>query len=293
MFLKLPSFLRPLFPQFVLYGCCGGGGIDTGPIAAASEKAAILAKQAADDDLAFRQDQYADLEPYLRSSLDIGNQMSQQQIALAQQAADRSTEQWDYYKDTFQPVERQMVQEAMDYGSAADQEQQAGTARADMTAAFDSQRQQANRQLMSMGVNPNSGKFAASNRAADIAQAAATAGAMTGARTTARDKGISLRAGAAAFGRNMTNTAGQNLGQAVGAGTAATGAANSGIGSNLAASQYVSGGYGMQMNAANTQLSAANTQLGAMQLSAQMDMANSSGWGSLLGSAMGAGAMLL
>lgn len=285
----LQTFLRAVLPRFTLY-CCSSSGPDMSSVAASNEHSADLAKQAADDDLAFRKQQYSDLQPALQNALDVSAKSSQQQMDLAKQAEDRSNEQWNYYKDTFQPVEKQMVDEAMNYGSAADQEQQAGAARSDMTTAFDAQRQTADRQLTAMGVNPNSGKFASANRMTDIAQAAQTAAGMTGARTAARDKGISLRAGAASFGRNMTNTAGQNLGQAVGAGSAANGSANAGIGSNLAAGNFMSGGYGTQINAANTGISANNSTVGAMQLGFQQSQANSAGIGSLVG--LGAAALM-
>ncbi|UIF90840.1 hypothetical protein [Cupriavidus sp. UYPR2.512] len=288
----LSNLLRLLAPRFTLY-CCSDSAPDTSAIAASNERAAELAKQSADDNLAFQKQQYADLQPSLKNSLDISSEASRQQMDLARQAQDRSDEQWDYYKDTFQPVEKQMVQEAMDYGSAADQNQQAGTARADMTASFDSQREQANRQLTAMGVNPNSGKFASANRMTDIAQAAQTAAGMTGARTAARDKGIALRAGAASFGRNMTNTAGQNLTSAVGAGSAAAGTSGAGIGNTLAAGNSVSGAYGMGINAANTAISANNSTVGAMNLGVQAASSNNQSMGSMAGAAVGAGALLL
>jgi hypothetical protein len=290
--MQLPTLLRFWFPVLTPLSCCSSDAPDMSGVAAANEASARLAKDAADNDLAFRQQQYADLKPSLQNSLDVAAEASRQQAALAKQAQGRSDEQWNYYTDTFQPVERQMVAESMNYGSAADQEQQAGNARADVTKAFGAQRQAADRQLTAMGVNPNSGKFASANRITDIAQAAQTASAMTGARTAARDKGISLRAGAASFGRNMTNTAGQNLGQAVGAGSAAAGTAGAGIGTNLGAAQYVSGGYGAQMNAANTGISANNSTIGAMQVKAQSDSAASSGMGSLIGAGLGAAAMM-
>jgi hypothetical protein len=59
---------------------------------------------------------------------------------------------------------------------------------ADVSAALDNQRQQTNRSMTRMGVNPNSGRFAAMQGVMDIGAATAKAGAANTGRTQAVDK---------------------------------------------------------------------------------------------------------
>ena len=272
--------------------CSEPSAPDYSGIAAANEKSAELARQAADNQLAFSKEQYDFLKPYIQQQLETGQQVSDLQVQAANQANDRANQQWDQYQTTFQPIEEKMAQEAMDYGSHADQEQAANQAGADVAKQFENQRSAAQRQLASMGVKPNAGNFMAANRETDAAEAAARANAMTTNRQAVRDKGISLRAGAAAFGRNQTNTAGQQVGLSTNSGSAATQSAGAGIGSSLASGGQVAGGYGAQVGAQNLGVQA-NLGLGGLMNSsyqAQAQMSNSSMAG--LGSLVGTGAAL-
>ena len=260
---------------------------DYSGIASANAESARLSKEAADNQLAFSKDQYAFLKPYVQKQLEIGQAVAAQQQADSAKASNRADQQWSQYQTTFQPIEEKMAQEAMDYGSEADQERATGQAAADVSQQFQSQRAAAQRQLASMGVKPNSGAFMAQNRESDAAEAAARAAAMTGTRQAVKDKGVSLRAGAAAFGRNQTNTAGQQVGLSTGSGSAATQSAGAGVGSTLAAGNSINAGYGAQIDAANSAVRA-NLGLGGLMNSAygnqaQMYGSQMAGMGQLVG----------
>ena len=260
---------------------------DYSGIASANAESARLSKEAADNQLAFSREQYDFLKPYIERQLQIGQDVATQQQADSAKASDRADQQWSQYQTTFQPIEEKMAQEAMDYGSAADQERAAGQAATDVTQQFQSQRAAAQRQLMSMGVKPNAGNFMAAEREMDASEAAARAAAMTGTRQSVKDKGVSLRAGAAAFGRNQTNTAGQQVGLSTGSGSAATQSAGAGVGSTMAAGSQVAGGYGAQIGAANSAMQA-NLGLGGLMNSAygnqaQMYGSQMAGMGQLVG----------
>ena len=264
---------------------------DYSGIASANEKSAELAKEAADNQLAFSREQYDFLKPYIQRQLQIGQDVATQQQADSAKASERADQQWSQYQTTFQPIEEKMAQEAMDYGNAADQERAAGQAATDVTQQFQSQRAAAQRQLTSMGVKPNAGNFMAAEREMDASEAAARAAAMTGTRQSVKDKGVSLRAGAAAFGRNQTNTAGQQVGLSTGSGSAATQSAGAGVGSTMAAGSQVAGGYGAQIGAANSAVQA-NLGLGGLMNSAygnqaQMYGSQMAGLGQLMGTAAG------
>ena len=276
------------------YAFCGNpcsepAAPDYSGIASANAESARLSKEAADNQLAFSKDQYEFLKPYVQKQLEIGQAVAAQQQADSAKASNRSDQQWSQYQTTFQPIEEKMAQEAMDYGSEADQERATGQAAADVSQQFQSQRAAAQRQLASMGVKPNSGAFMAQNRESDAAEAAARAAAMTGTRQAVKDKGVSLRAGAAAFGRNQTNTAGQQVGLSTGTGSAATQSAGAGVGSTLAAGNSINAGYGAQIDAANSAVRA-NLGLGGLMNSAygnqaQMYGSQMAGLGQLVGMA--------
>lgn len=268
---------------------------DYSGIASANEASARLSKEAADNQLAFSKDQYEFLKPYIQKQLQTGQDVATQQQADSAKASNRADQQWSQYQTTFQPIEEKMAQEAMDYGNAADQERAAGQAATDVTQQFQSQRSAAQRQLTSMGVKPNAGNFMAANREMDASEAAARAAAMTGTRQTVKDKGVSLRAGAAAFGRNQTNTAGQQVGLSTGSGSAATQSAGAGVGSTIAAGSQVAGGYGAQMGSANSSIQA-NLGMGGLMNSAygnqaQMYGSQMAGIGQLVGT--GASLMMM
>ena len=276
------------------FAFCGGmcsepEAPDYSGIAAANAESARLSKEAADNQLAFSKEQFYFLQPYIQKQLETGQEVAAQQQADSAKASERADQQWSQYQTTFQPIEEKMAQEAMDYGSAADQERAAGQAATDVTQQFQSQRAAAQRQLMSMGVKPNAGNFMAAEREMDASEAAARAAAMTGTRQSVKDKGVSLRAGAAAFGRNQTNTAGQQVGLSTGSGSAATQSAGAGVGSTMAAGSQVAGGYGAQIGAANSAMQA-NLGLGGLMNSAygnqaQMYGSQMAGLGQLAGMA--------
>ncbi|HNO86957.1 MAG TPA: hypothetical protein PKI69_01705 [Rhodocyclaceae bacterium] len=278
------------------YAFCGNpcsepAAPDYSGIASANAESAQLSKEAADNQLAFSKDQYAFLKPYVQKQLEIGQGVATQQQDDSAKASSRADQQWSQYQTTFQPIEEKMAQEAMDYGGEADQERATGQAAADVSQQFQSQRAAAQRQLASMGVKPNSGAFMAQNRESDAAEAAARAAAMTGTRQAVKDKGVSLRASAAAFGRNQTNTAGQQVGISTGTGSAATQSAGAGVGSTLAAGNSINAGYGAQIGAANSAVQA-NLGLGGLMNSAygnqaQMYGSQMAGLGQLMGTAAG------
>ena len=273
----------------------GADAPDYSGIASANEKSAQLAKEAADNQLAFSKEQYDFLKPYIQKQLQTGQDVADQQQTDAAKASERADQQWSQYQTTFQPIEQKMAQEAMDYGNAADQERAASQAGTDVSQQFQSQRAAAQRQLTSMGVKPNAGNFMSANREMDAGEAAARAAAMTGTRQTVKDKGVSLRAGAAAFGRNQTNTAGQQVGLSTGSGSAATQSAGAGIGSTLAAGGQVASGYGAQMGAQNigvqSQLGLGSLMNQSYGIQAQQAGAGMAGLGSLIGAGIGAYAM--
>lgn len=280
-----------------------GGGKGSAPpppdyssIGASNEAAAKVSAEVAREQLQFQKDVYNQSRPQQARLEELAAQVAQQQIDIADENQKQANDQWDYYKGTFQPVEKQMVDEAMNYDSKARQEQMAGQATADVRSQMANATAQQNRALTGMGVNPNSGRFAGLNRAQAIQAGASQAGAATGARNAVVDKGIGLRAGAASFGRNMTNTAAQAYGLATNAGSSAVGNQNTGFMAGAAYPGLLNSGYSNSI-AAQGQAINANLGLGQLMNTGYGIQANAAaqqaaGQGAMMGQLVGAGAMV-
>lgn len=184
-------------------------------------------KPTATRDLQLREELQAELLPGLRQ---------QRQFAADQQ---------QYYEDTFQPLERQMVRDAEGFDSAENVNRRMGIASANVNQQFSNAASQQARNLTRFGINPNSSAFARTNANLTAQQALASAGMQTGAAFDTMDKAIALRAGAANFGRNMPNTAAQ-FGQ-LGNQTAGVSSGISGAGVNtaVAGGNFMNQGYGL------------------------------------------------
>jgi hypothetical protein len=109
------------------------------------------------------------------------------------------------------------VADAQRFNTEAYRDQIAGQAAADAGRAFGISQQQNQRAMASMGVNPNSGRFAAQQNASGLQQAAMRANAMTGARNQATQMGYARQLDAAGLGRGL---AGASLGAYGGASSA-------------------------------------------------------------------------
>lgn len=244
---------------------------DYSGIAASSDAAAKMASDSAANDLAFRQGVYNDQKPYQQQLSDLAKQVAEQQLGASNKQEAVADENNDYWKKTYQPVERQTVMDAMGsrYLSAADRQslsdivsgtstltgkdlttemdrlaraagegsaQQADTrAQAQTNSAF----QQQSQNLTRMGGNPARLAAAAASLAQN--QSLARIGAQNSARDSAMNTATGLRTGVANFGRNMPNTALQSGALANQSGNSAVTNSNTGYLSNLPYAQYVSG----------------------------------------------------
>ena len=280
-----------------------GGGKGSAPaapdystIAASNEAAARVSAEVAREQLAFQKDVYNQSKPQQDRLEKLATEVANQQMQIADANQKQAEKQWNYYEGTFQPVEKQMVDEAMNYDSKARQEQQAGQATADVRSQMANANAQQNRALTGMGVNPNSGRFAGLSKAQAVQAGAMQAGAATGARNAVVDKGIGLRAGAASFGRNMTNTAAQAYGLATNAGSSAVGNQNTGFMAGAAYPQLLNSGYSNNI-AASGQAINANLGLGGLMnqsygIQANMYGQQQAGQGAMIGTGLGAAATI-
>lgn len=188
--------------------------------------------------------------------------MSDKQLEIANQQQQWATADRNRYENVFLPIEDQFIDEATNYASPERQAQAAAEARADVQRSADVARAQSQRQMASMGVNPNSGRFAGVDRAAEIETALATAGAQNQARTQVRDKGLALKADVANMGRGLPAQSAQATSLGLGAGQASAGTAGAAVGTSGAAVGSLQG-LGAGYSPAVGSLSAAGSSLGS------------------------------
>jgi len=177
-----------------------------------------------------------------------------------------ATDQMGRYKSTFAPIEDRMASDAMTWDSAERQDSEAAKAKSDIYANAAQQQAATQRNMASMGVNPNSGRFGATSRADAITTALGAAGAQNATRDNVRQQGIALRGQAAGIGQQVLG----NSNTATSLGMQATGA---GLGATQSSYQTKAAGTGQAMNAITgglaasgigaTSASLANTQSGA------------------------------
>jgi|21_taG_2_1085346.scaffolds.fasta_scaffold40132_2 hypothetical protein len=180
--------------------------------AAANEKMTALGQQQLD----FAKKQYNENNPMMQEIA------KKQGLAMDQQLT-QGKDYYDYLKDTYRPVEKGIVADAMAFDTDAYRNQLATRAAADSGIAFNRTRQANERAMASMGVNPNSGRFQGMAGQAGLMQAAGRAGAMTGARERAQQTGYARKLDAAGLGRGLSGASTAAYGSALGAGNSAVG----------------------------------------------------------------------
>lgn len=204
----------------------------------------------------------------------IAKRIAEQQMALSDEQAQYAREDRQRYKEVFQPIEDQFIEEATNYASEERQAEAAAEAKADVQTAAAQQREAAQREAASMGLNPNSGRFQGLNRSADLGTALASAGAQNSARKQVRDTGLALKADVANLGRGLPAQSSQasalGLQGANSAANVSQGAAGLGINAGNAAIGNMGNAAQLGINTAGGNLAAAQTNLGLFNNSAGM-----------------------
>lgn len=159
--------------------------------------------QQGDEDRQLGRDTMKDLDKIGDLAESSAKQYEQIYGAEAQYQSKLGKGQVDRYGKTFVPVEDQVASDAMNWDSAGRQELMASEAKADALDAGQRAKDASMRSMSSMGVNPNSGRFAATDSANATAVALAGAGAQNTARNAARMQGVQLRQQAAQLGQQV------------------------------------------------------------------------------------------
>lgn len=217
-----------------------------------------------------------------QAAINLQTQQQQNQIA---------NEQYQMYKNTYQPLQQQLVNEAENYNTASNEQRLAQGAIGDVNTAFTNQRQAQTQQMQSYGINPTSGQFQGMQNSNQVLQAAQSAAAATQARNAAEQLGWAKKMDAAglASGQYGNQATATQLGMAAGGQSLAAGQIP--IQNSAALSSSMAGGYGGAMQGWQNvgQLGVQNyqTQVNAWNAQQMANAQSSAGIGSALGAAIG------
>lgn len=207
-------------------------------------------------------------------------QLIQSSLSAQSTATARSADQWQTYKDTWEPLGKKLADTATNFDTPARREAAAASATADVGMQFDAQGKALNRDLARNNITLGSGKALALQAGSAMEAAKASAGASTMARRQVEQDGIALVDNAAKFGANVPSAslASANLGLAAGQ------SAGSAIGQQQGVyNSGMSGVQGLYSGAAGAVGSAGSILLGGANLQQQANSANQGTIGSLVG----------
>lgn len=241
---------------------------------------------------------------FAREQFDVGNVRQEELDALSKAVIDQQMQTQDETnawaredrtrtKTVFQPLQDEFIKTAREYDTPEKQAQAAAEARADVMKASDMQSQIASRQMASMGINPNSGRFQGMARADNLNTALSAAGAQNAARKQVQDKGLMLKADAINMGSGLPSSTAAAYGIGLNAGNAATGNSAQANANWRGNAGIMGQGFGGAMqgyaNQGNMLNSLYGNQVQAWQAQQQANATSSAGIGSMIGTIAGAG----
>ena len=162
----------------------------------------------------------------------------------------------DRYKNIFAPNEERLAKDVAGYDSPEELARVRGEAAGNANQAFDTAQASRNVNLTRMGVNPNSGRFAAPG-SEDLQRTIATSDSMNRATAGRRDAAIGLRGNLASFGTGVAQTGGAFAAQGAGYLNAA---ANAASGIRTAPANWINAGTGAFGTSGNIITNAYNAQ---------------------------------
>lgn len=250
-------------------------------------EAAKANAETAKEALAFYKDVYTnELIPMQKENQELARNLVNKYLETQDKQNAFADEQNAYYKETFQPVEKKMAEEAMTYDSDSNVKKRMGIAAASVNQQYSNAEQANARSLARYGMSPNSSAFALTNAKLMRDKALTAAGAQTGAAFDTQDKAIALRAGVSNFGRNMPNTAASYYSGATASGGAA-------MNTSTQAMQNVANNANVMGTGFNTSINGMNSAggLAATDYNARMSQynANNAGITDLVGMGITAG----
>lgn len=160
----------------------------------------------------------------------VTKQVTDRQMAMAEETQAQGRDLYDYQKSVFRPVEQSLVSQAMRESTPDYYEQYAQKAVAAQAGANANAQGQMERNLASMGVSPNSGAFASAQRGLQLANAAALGGVANDSRDRAESLGWAKKAEVAGIGKGLVGAGNASYALSSNANTSAGSAMNAASG---------------------------------------------------------------
>lgn len=192
---------------------------DYSEVIAASQAAAEMSYQIAQDQLAWAQQVYEENKVFLDPIMESYQQTLDFTNATAE--ADRAR-----YEELYQPLEDQLIAEAASYASPERLELEMGRAQAGVAQQYEASRQAAEQQLESYGLNPADTRYAALDIGTRTDQAAAMAQSGEQAYQQTQAKADALRSEALNIGKGYPGMISSSYNTALQAGQQAVGGTN-------------------------------------------------------------------
>lgn len=169
----------------------------------------------------------------------------------SQQMAGLSSEMTGQYNNLFAPENADLVNDANSYASTDRQQVDMGQAGATQAQAGDQAIKNSEQNLVSMGIDPSSGRYAALDKAAAVQNAANVAGAENMQRNQDIQTGQNLRQSAVQVGSQLPAAISNATNTAIQANTGASNAelanANTGVNLNSLADKYLQTAMGIKL----------------------------------------------
>lgn len=279
---------------------CGGGGKGGGGSAPSPDpqigQAALKNAQVGEDWLTFAKEQFAAGNVRQKEMDELNKTVIDQQLATQEQTNQWAQEDRQRTKSVFQPLQDEFIKTANEYGTQARQDQAASEAMTDVQKAAANNNQIQQRNMASMGINPASGRFAGISRADATNTALAEAGAANAARTQMRDKSLALKADAINMGSGLASSTASAYGLGLNAGNSAVGNMAAGQNSYYQNRNVMAQGFGGAQqgysNQGNILSNIYGQQVNAWSAQQQANSNSAAGFGSLIGTGVGAYAAL-
>jgi hypothetical protein len=251
--------------------------------AASAASSTDAQERVAMEQLAFAKQQDADLKVRQAKADALAEQVSAKQLAAMDQNMALAADYDKYNKETFRPLEQQIIKEAENYDTPEAQEREAGAAAGAVQSNITQANAASQRAQARMGVNPNSGRAAVTQAESAVTGALGSAAAENAARTSVKTLGAAKRMDAASLGRNLPSAQATSAGLGINAGTSAV---NSTVTANNSASSGAGTVGGLYGSAGNQFGSASQNYTNVANAANQAAAAQANTWGQIGGMAM-------
>lgn len=213
------------------------------PDMSGANAAAVMQADLSKEQLEWAKQVYAESAPDRRAAIERANLVADKQMQAMDAQTALTKDYSDYQKNTFQPLEKNIVADAQKYDTKERRDAEVGQAVSDVNQSFSAAQDATNRNMARMGVNPASGAFAAGQQQLQAQKVLAQVQGMKSARDKVETQGYARKMDAANLGRGLASSQATSAGVALNQGNSAV--ANGQVAGNVNAqgTQIMNAGY--------------------------------------------------